>query len=77
MDGKGCYSWKKTNNVYLGNWQDTNRHGNGVYAINAKSKAVEENKNLEMCRTIFEFVCGKWTKDNVMKDTQIKFIEAW
>ena len=77
MDGKGCYSWKKTNNVYLGNWQNTNRHGNGVYAINTKSKALEKNKNLEMRRTIFEFVCGKWKTDNVMKDTQMKFVEAW
>ena len=41
------------------------------------SKAVEENKNMSMCRTIFEFVCGKWKKDNVMKDSQIKFVEAW
>ena len=77
MDGKGYYSWKSTSSIYLGHWLDTNRHGNGVYAMNSKSKASEENKNKEKCRTILEFVCGKWKNDFVANEGQIKYVEAW
>jgi len=77
MDGRGCYSWKDTRNVYLGHWLETSRHGNGVYAINHKVKTLEENKIQETCHTVFKFVCGKWKTDNVVKEGQLEFIEAW
>ena len=78
MDGKGCYSWKDSSNVYLGHWLETNRNGNGVYAINNKSKNfAEKNKNNETCRTMFKFVCGNWKDDNLMKDGKMIFVESW
>ena len=76
MDGKGCYCWNNTSNVYLGQWLERNRHGDGVYGIVTKLKTTEI-KNKEAHRNIFKFICGKWKHDYVISKTQLKFIEAW
>lgn len=75
MDGKGCYCWNDTNNVYVGHWLERNRHGDGVYLIVTKPNRYEE-KDKETQHTIFRFTCGKWKNDYVLKDRQIKFVKA-
>ena len=75
MDGKGCYCWNDTSNVYVGQWLKRNRHGDGVCLIVTKPTTYED-KNTQPQHTIFKLTCGKWKDDYILKDSQIKFIKA-
>ena len=77
MDGKGCYSWNDTHNVYLGQWLKRNRHGHGVYVIVTRSNTNSQEQNEDTPHTLFKFICGKWKDDCAVNEGQFKFIEAW
>ena len=40
-------------------------------------KVTQTNKNSEMCRRMFKFVCGNWKDDRLMKDGKMIFVESW
>ena len=54
MDGKGCYCWNGTSNVYVGQWLGRSRHGDGVYLIVTNPNRWEVNDK-ETQHAVFKF----------------------
>ena len=78
MDGKGCYSWNDTSNVYMGDWLGRNRHGDGIYLIVTNSNRSKQHMDKETQNTMtLTFTCGHWKDDHEVKDNQIKFIHTF
>ena len=76
MHGGGYYYWNHTSNVYIGQWSNRNRHGNGVYVIVTRPMISLKKDVKSQNQTIFKFACGKWKNDFTIQKGQINFVET-
>ena len=65
MNGSGAYCWKDTNNVYVGHWFKSYRHGIGAYLILAEDDGqFAHNKKCNGAQ--YSCICGTWEKDSLL-----------